>query len=170
MALSGSLGKGQTPIICQFCENETKITNKCLDCNLLMCENCSVKLHPKVNGAGDHTIVNIKSLGSQHSVDFKDFSSIKCEEHPKQVACLFCNTCKQAVCPGCVSKVHKQHNIEEFQNLYQLKVERLQCGIGKVDIDCKELERRSQHLEHLKTMETTRLSNMHKTLLTRQHL
>ncbi|XP_071132939.1 uncharacterized protein [Mytilus edulis] len=130
-----------------------------------MCENCSVKLHPKVKGAGDHIIVNIKSLGSQHSVDFKDFSSIKCEEHLKQLACLFCNTCKQAVCPGCVSKVHKQHNIEEFQNLYQQKVERLQCGIGNVDTDCKELERRSQQLDHIKTMETTRLSNMRQNIL-----
>lgn len=160
MALTRTVhGNGQIPVICQFCENERKITNKCLDCNLLMCENCSVKLHPKVKGASDHTVVNIGILGPQHSQKFKDFSSIKCKEHPSQTACLFCNTCDQALCPGCVSSVHQKHNIGEFQNMYQLKVERLHCGQVKLERDYKEIERRSNNLGFIKTAENIRRSN-----------
>lgn len=165
MALSRSVGKGQAPVPCQFCENERKITNKCLDCNLLMCENCSIKLHAKVKGASDHTIVNIRNLGPQHSVDLKDFSRIKCHTHQTQTACLFCSTCNQAVCPTCVSKVHKIHNMEEFQNIYQLKVERLHCGQGKVERDNMILERRVKNLDDLKAVENIKLSNIRENIV-----
>ncbi|XP_052068128.1 uncharacterized protein LOC127707569 [Mytilus californianus] len=170
MAYSMSLGKGQAPVPCQFCENERKITNKCLNCNLLMCENCSVKLHAKVKGADDHTIVNIRSLGPQHSLEFKDFSRINCRKHPIQTACLFCTTCDQSVCPTCVLKVHKKHNIEEFQNVYELKVERLHCGQGKVEKDNTELERRFKNLDDFKTVENIRLSNIRENILDRATL
>ncbi|CAG2229076.1 unnamed protein product [Mytilus edulis] len=164
MALSRSLEKGQTLVLCQFCENDSKITNKCLDCKLLLCAKCSNKLHAMVKGAGDHTIVNIRSLGPQHSVEIKDFKSIKCKQHPTQTACLFCSTCEQSACPACVTKVHKKHNIVDFQDVYQLKVERLHCGQGKVENNYKEIARRDNNLDHIKTEENSRLSNIRESI------
>ncbi|XP_071132941.1 uncharacterized protein [Mytilus edulis] len=164
MALSRSLEKGQTLVLCQFCENDSKITNKCLDCKLLLCAKCSNKLHAMVKGAGDHTIVNIRSLRPHHSVEIKDFRSIKCKQHPTQTACLFCSTCEQSACPACVTKVHKKHNIVDFQDVYQLKVERLHCGQGKVENNYKEIARRDNNLDHIKTEENSRLSNIRESI------
>jgi hypothetical protein len=34
MASSHSIGKGQTALVCQLCENDPKLKWKCLDCEL----------------------------------------------------------------------------------------------------------------------------------------
>ena len=45
--LEKSLKKAQTLKVCEFCETNTNIEWKCIDCDLWMCDNCNNKLHSK---------------------------------------------------------------------------------------------------------------------------
>ncbi|XP_052065085.1 uncharacterized protein LOC127704890 [Mytilus californianus] len=114
MAFKQSTLKAQIPIGCQFCEGETKIEWKCLDCSLLMCTRCKEKVHLKIKSASDHRIINIKDVGfCQESKEHFKLSDIKCQEHAGQVCCLFCQTCKQFICLKCLTKFHRGHEVLE---------------------------------------------------------
>ncbi|CAC5371501.1 unnamed protein product [Mytilus coruscus] len=63
MALSKPITKAQDIMSCGVCESETKLKWKCLDCDLLMCNKCREKIHPKFKNADDHTILDIKEVG-----------------------------------------------------------------------------------------------------------
>ena len=47
--LEKSLKKAQTLKVCEFCETNTNIEWKCINCDLWMCDNCKKKLHIKYN-------------------------------------------------------------------------------------------------------------------------
>lgn len=64
MALSKPQLGIQSPIHCQLCEQDSKISWKCFECDLLMCSACKFKIHPKIKTAGEHRIISIKDIGS----------------------------------------------------------------------------------------------------------
>ncbi|XP_071177826.1 uncharacterized protein [Mytilus edulis] len=74
MALSKPILGIQSPIQCQLCERDPKISWKCLECDLLMCSACKNNIHPKFKTAGEHRIISIKDIGSISSPG-KDISS-----------------------------------------------------------------------------------------------
>ncbi|VDI63346.1 Hypothetical predicted protein [Mytilus galloprovincialis] len=63
MALSKPQLGIQSPILCQLCEREPKISWKCLECDLLMCNACKNNIHPKIKTAGEHMILDFKDIG-----------------------------------------------------------------------------------------------------------
>ncbi|XP_071177824.1 uncharacterized protein [Mytilus edulis] len=67
MALSKPQSGIQTPVQCQLCEKDPKISWKCLECDLLMCSACKNNIHPKFKSAGEHRIISIKDIGSKSS-------------------------------------------------------------------------------------------------------
>ena len=93
MASSHSIGKGQTALVCQLCENDPNIKWKCLDCELLMCQRCRDKVHPKFPLAQDHIIIDIKDIHQHQSEPKLEFTQLKCGVHTGQKSCLYCNTC-----------------------------------------------------------------------------
>ena len=81
MAFS-KLKKGQEIIYCHLCEVDQKLKWKCLECQLLMCNKCYEKIHPKFKNAKDHRVIDTKDIGKY--VDQwtePDFSDIKCRQH-----------------------------------------------------------------------------------------
>ncbi|CAC5383391.1 unnamed protein product [Mytilus coruscus] len=122
MAFSQSIRKGQVPIICNLCETETKITSKCIDCDLMMCNKCCDKAHPKFKNAKDHKIVDIKDIGMY--TQEMDFTNIKCQEHTGQNCCLFCDSCDQLICPLCISKTQNGHGLIEISKSYEIKLDK----------------------------------------------
>ncbi|XP_063397238.1 uncharacterized protein LOC134681527 [Mytilus trossulus] len=57
----------QSPVHCQLCERDPKISWKCLECDLLMCSACKNNIHTKIKTAGEHRILAIKDIGSSPS-------------------------------------------------------------------------------------------------------
>lgn len=133
MAFSQSIRKSQTPVNCQLCNTDKFIKWKCIECNLLMCNTCRDKIHPKFINATDHKIVDIKDIG-QHNEEL-DFTNIKCIEHSEQFYCLFCKKCENLVCPTCVSKVHKVHanDFIEIREAYDIEIDRLNKESSQMD-------------------------------------
>ncbi|XP_076101149.1 uncharacterized protein LOC143070934 [Mytilus galloprovincialis] len=135
MAFSKSVIRGQMPINCNLCETEKNIKWKCLTCGVLMCSTCKDKIHLRI--AKDHEVVDIKSVGLPR----KDlnFTNIKCQDHSEQSTCLFCTNCDKLVCPTCIAKVHKKHDLTEISDAYNLKIERLKKGQSKLQKEKNEI-------------------------------
>ncbi|XP_076104199.1 uncharacterized protein LOC143072915 [Mytilus galloprovincialis] len=128
MAFSKSVIRSQIPINCNLCETEKNIKWKCLTCGVLMCSTCKDKIHLRI--AKDHKVVDIKNVGLP--VEELDFTNIKCKEHSEQSTCLFCTNCDKLVCPTCVSKVHKKHDLTEISDAYNIKIDKLKKGQSKL--------------------------------------
>ncbi|XP_076105023.1 uncharacterized protein LOC143073393 [Mytilus galloprovincialis] len=164
MASSKSIWKGQIPINCQLCETEKVIKWKCIQCSLLMCNNCCDKIHPKFRNAKEHKIINIKDLRA-HQEEL-DFTNINCEVHSRQSSCLFCRACDILVCPTCVSKVHKKHDLIEIWETYQLKMEKLKEGQSEIQKDKKNIVMKKDFLDKLIVAENSKHSQVRQDILT----
>ncbi|XP_071133011.1 uncharacterized protein [Mytilus edulis] len=75
MALSKPQLGIQSPLQCQLCERDSKISWKCLECDLLMCSSCKNNIHPKFKTAGEHRIIAIKDIDSTSSLS-KDSANV----------------------------------------------------------------------------------------------
>lgn len=139
----------QTPINCQFCETEKLIKWKCIDCELLICDKCKDKIHLKIKGGQEHRILDIKDIGDQQ--EELDFTNLKCQEHSGNNNCLFCKTCDILVCPVCIAKLHKMHDLVEIREEYNVRISRLRQGQGKVQRYNIKLD---TDLNNLKQMQT----------------
>ncbi|VDH94623.1 Hypothetical predicted protein [Mytilus galloprovincialis] len=135
MAFSKSVIRSQKPINCNLCETEKNIKWKCLTCGVLMCSKCKDKIHLMIGK--DHKVVDIKNVGLP--VEELDFTKIKCQDHSEQSSCLFCTNCDKLVCPTCIAKVHKKHDLIEISDAYTLKIERLKKGQGKLQKEKNEI-------------------------------
>ncbi|XP_076078766.1 uncharacterized protein LOC143048777 [Mytilus galloprovincialis] len=121
---------GQAPLLCQICEIARGIEWKCLDCDLLMCQKCKEKIHPKFKLTNEHKIVNIKDVGNKEvQVSSCEeeiwFGNIKCTEHCEEICCLYCQLCDKLICMQCVTKTHKSHIFEEMKCGYLIKKDKL---------------------------------------------
>ncbi|XP_071162812.1 uncharacterized protein [Mytilus edulis] len=130
MAFSQSTRKGQVTVSCKLCETDRPIKWKCIDCNILMCNHCKEQVHSKFKNAHEHKTIDIKDIGL-HREEI-DFTNIKCNQHSSQSCCLFCKTCDCLVCPTCFAKDHKQHDLIEISEGYNMKIQRLKDGQDKI--------------------------------------
>lgn len=150
----------QNVILCQLCEVEQKIKWKCVECELLMCEKCNKKIHPKFKNAKDHRIIDIKDVGIQDEGrgDHLDFTNIKCKHHQGQACCLFCSNCDTLVCPSCVAKTHTGHNFIEINEAYNMKLDKLKKGEKKVEKDDLNITREEKELNQVKNIQDSKYS------------
>ncbi|XP_063431521.1 E3 ubiquitin-protein ligase TRIM45-like [Mytilus trossulus] len=158
MAFSQSAHKSQIPINCHLCDIEKNIKWKCLECELLLCDNCKIKRHPRIKNSNDHRVIDIKDVGL-HGEEL-DFTSIKCRDHPGQTCCLFCKSCNSLVCPTCVSKVHKKHDLIEISEAYNTKKDNLKRGQRKIEMGKSEVFTKKRLLERLKNGENVKYTRV----------
>ncbi|XP_076104945.1 uncharacterized protein LOC143073356 [Mytilus galloprovincialis] len=158
MAFSQSVRKGQIPINCGLCETDRPIKWKCLDCDLLLCNHCKEKVHLRVKTAKDHRIIDIKEIGL-HKEEL-DFANIPCQDHTGQYTCLYCKTCDTLVCPTCVAKVHKKHDLTEIQEGYDIKIDKLKKGQSKIQKNRKEIVLRKEQISKLLLAESTKYNQV----------
>ncbi|XP_071162359.1 uncharacterized protein [Mytilus edulis] len=130
MASSQPFGGGQVPVNCKLCKTDRPIQWKCMDCSIMMCAHCKENVHSQFKNALDHKIIKKEEIGL-HKEEL-DFTNIKCNEHTGQSSCLYCNTCEILVCPTCVAKIHKKHDLIEISDAYNIKVEILKKGQSKM--------------------------------------
>ncbi|VDH96988.1 Hypothetical predicted protein [Mytilus galloprovincialis] len=142
MAFSQSLKRGQAPATCNFCEEDTKIKWKCINCDVLMCAKCKDKIHAKLKNSKDHNVIDIKEVGIYQGE--LDFSVLKCEEHTGQSAVMFCTSCDRLVCTSCISKIHNGHGLVEISEGYNLKLEKLKTEKTEAQKQLEELTKEKE--------------------------
>ncbi|XP_076099534.1 uncharacterized protein LOC143068995 [Mytilus galloprovincialis] len=158
MASSQPFGGGQVLVNCKLCETDRPIQWKCMDCSILMCGHCKDKVHSQFKNALDHKIISREEIGL-HTEEL-DFTNIKCDEHAGQSSCLYCNTCEVLVCPTCVAKVHKKHDLIEIRDEYKLKVERLKEGQNKIQKSNTNMKAKKDDLNKLMSAENSKYSKV----------
>ncbi|XP_076101046.1 uncharacterized protein LOC143070792 [Mytilus galloprovincialis] len=161
MASSQSVRKSQVPVQCNLCENET-IKWKCEDCGLLLCTNCRDTKHLKIQNAQNHQVIDIKQVGV-HSEEV-DFSNIKCKDHTRQACCRFCTNCDSLVCPLCIAKIHKRHDLVEISEAFKTKIERLKKGQSKIQTNRTKLATQKVLLEQCKSRENDKYTKVIQTI------
>lgn len=125
---------GERPITgtrwCSSCEEGSKATAVCKNCNEYLCDNC-VLAHQRVRLTKDHYIERLvmtrsrpqystitAPLGSpslSHSLQLPDSLSNHCSKHEHEILCLFCDTCSLAICRECTMVDHIGHNFIYLQ-------------------------------------------------------
>lgn len=156
MALSKSSSKAQDITSCYLCELETKLKWKCIDCDLLMCNKCYEKIHPKFKNANNHTVVDIKDVGLSSGNRHIDFTSIICKVHTTQASCLFCSTCDNLVCPICIAKNHAGHTFMEIKEAYDMLLVKLNTLKIEMEKNEKGLVEDERKLNQLKISEISK--------------
>ncbi|CAG2246116.1 unnamed protein product [Mytilus edulis] len=54
----------QSPMSCQLCNNDVVIIKwKCTDCELLLCDNCKINIHPRFKSSDKYRVVSIGDIG-----------------------------------------------------------------------------------------------------------
>ena len=125
---------GERPITgtrwCSSCEEGSKATAVCKNCNEYLCDNC-VLAHQRVRLTKDHYIERLvmtrsrpqystitAPLGSpslSRSLQLPDSLSNHCSKHEHEILRLFCDTCSMAICRECTMVDHIGHNFIYLQ-------------------------------------------------------
>ncbi|XP_071137202.1 uncharacterized protein [Mytilus edulis] len=158
MAFSQSLKRGQAPATCNFCEEDTKIKWKCINCDVLMCAKCKDKIHAKLKNSKDHNVIDIKEVGIYQGE--LDFSVLKCEEHTGQSAVMFCTSCDRLVCTSCISKIHNGHGLVEISEGYNLKLEKLKTEKTEAQKQLEELTKEKEKVSPVDIKDNEQYKNL----------
>ncbi|XP_052058186.1 uncharacterized protein LOC127698651 [Mytilus californianus] len=163
MAFSQSVRKGQVSINCKLCETDRPIQWKCMDCSILMCGHCKDKVHSQFKNAQDHKIISIKEVGLH--TEKLDFTNMKCHAHTGQSSCLYCYKCEILVCPTCIAKVHKKHDLIEISDAYNLNVEILKKGQSKMQKSNSNINVKKDQLDKVGSEEISKYSKAREDIL-----
>ncbi|XP_076078944.1 uncharacterized protein LOC143049011 [Mytilus galloprovincialis] len=169
-------GEGQAPMLCQICEITRDIKWKCLDCDLLMCQKCKDKIHPKfVKLAIEHRIVHIKNVGHTEvqvcsCEEEMHFDNIKCTDHLDQKCCLYCKSCDKLICLQCVIKTHKSHIFEDINTGYSIKKDNARRNILTLKEQEETLTTEMEKLETIKEENKLKVSQVNEKITTHEHL
>ncbi|XP_076085845.1 uncharacterized protein LOC143056611 [Mytilus galloprovincialis] len=153
--------RGQININCNLCETERNIKWKCLTCGVLMCNTCKDKIHLRIGK--DHKVVDIKDVGQPG--EELDFKNIICKEHSEQSSCLFCTNCDKLVCPTCIAKDHKKHDLIEICDAYNLKIDHLKKRQMKLKNEKGEITATKAQVNLLQTTENSNYAKVSTELL-----
>ncbi|XP_071162469.1 E3 ubiquitin-protein ligase TRIM71-like [Mytilus edulis] len=166
MASSQPFGGGQVPVNCKLCETDRPIQSKCIDCSILMCGHCKEKVHSQFKNAQDHKIIKREEIGL-HTEEL-DFTNIKCDEHAGQSSCLYCNTCEILVCPTCIAKVHKRHDLIEISDGYKTIIDKLKKGKSKMQKNHSNMKAKKDELNILVSAENSKYSKVRQDIVSHE--
>ncbi|XP_063421054.1 uncharacterized protein LOC134706206 [Mytilus trossulus] len=130
----------QNLAVCEFCDLSIKTTAwKCINCDLILCENCKTKRHSKIKGSEEHSVIMLKQMGTleaKDSVRKLELANIICSSHKEEKCTAYCKSCSKKLCTFCaVEENHIGHQILNFETFYKEKVSELTSLNNKMKED-----------------------------------
>ncbi|XP_052070964.1 uncharacterized protein LOC127709452 [Mytilus californianus] len=121
----------------------------------MMCQRCCDKVHPKFPSAKDHTVIDIRDIGKYEteSKPKQNFNKVVCGNHTTQNCCMFCKSCDQIVCPECIAKTHKRHDLIELCEGYDIKMAKIIKKRENIDSAIHSFTRGAEELRKIKYLE-----------------
>ncbi|XP_063427573.1 uncharacterized protein LOC134711076 [Mytilus trossulus] len=150
MAFSQSIGKAQTPAMCQFCEESPDIKWKCINCELFLCQRCCSKIHSKIKASMEHEIINVKDFEMADfatSVRKVDLENMVCKIHDKQKCFVFCKDCKEPSCSKCLIETHKLHDYKDLDEEYKEIIFEMEELIKQFEANLKFISNEKKQLQ-----------------------
>ncbi|KAG4076721.1 hypothetical protein HA402_002008 [Bradysia odoriphaga] len=108
----GSVHGGLLSMVCGRCEMQA--SNRCLDCNDLLCETCVAK-HQNHLPFQEHCVVLLSNLSPIGSIANSIANGSPTQNEPQcdshsEVLRYVCEQCNKIVCQECTFREHKDHN------------------------------------------------------------
>ena len=98
-------------LVCEQCHSD-KAVAFCRHCAQFICDFCR-EGHRRMKMLSGHTVVSIEELrrNAEENLPIVQPEPMKCKEHQEQLK-IYCFTCSQLVCLGCIAKDHRDHEFE----------------------------------------------------------
>jgi len=136
--------------LCEVCLGENagsldKIptaTMYCVDCDQKLCAQCSTP-HKRMKG-GAH---QVKPLGADLEQELIKQQRIYCDSHEQEQVKLYCHKCKKNICLVCASGNHKQHTIEDIQELAKKIASQIESFVKPISLQVDSIRKLSKERE-----------------------
>lgn len=103
------MASGLLELQCQDCDEQYEARHHCLDCGLLLCEECT-KYHIRSKRSKSHELITVEEMRLLGKLPTKPKK--KCAKHKEKNLRLYCKTCQCLICDDCPIKDHKGHEYE----------------------------------------------------------
>ncbi|XP_022081708.1 E3 ubiquitin-protein ligase TRIM33-like [Acanthaster planci] len=112
------LQRDATKVMCQGCDEGNEAISHCMDCGHYLCQECK-KAHQRLAALRTHKLTSLAELSDEtmtKPVSTKGYVS-KCDSHPGQELCFYCNPCEQLICKVCSTSSHREpaHSFVNFK-------------------------------------------------------
>ncbi|CAG2224151.1 TRIM71 [Mytilus edulis] len=124
----------QNLMVCQFCETSNEPKYKCVNCDLILCEGCKIKIHTKIKKTEVHQVLDLKefsNLGASETIRHLDLKDIQCSIHNAEHCIIYCEDCKVLLCAVCLLESHQTHTLAKISEVYHKKESELIENITK---------------------------------------
>ncbi|VDH97639.1 Hypothetical predicted protein [Mytilus galloprovincialis] len=124
--------------ICNFCDLSGEVKWKCVNCDLILCEECKTIKHSKFKGSEYHTIIEFNRLGTKEATNAKrklDLQRILCSSHIEETCILYCQECKIPICLSCILETHSGHKAVKIEFVYDDQYTALEKFRDAVELD-----------------------------------
>lgn len=142
------------PRLCQFCETSIEVELKCINCDLFLCSMCDKKIHTKIKSAIKHQKIDFNECGSAIDLEATrrmDLTRMMCTTHEDVTCSLYCSTCEQAICHTCVVGYHRNHILNELDNIYDAKIAQLRHAEETIENGTIQLEQQVNCLQQMQS-------------------
>ena len=152
MACFNSTLKAQTISVCQFCEECSEIKWKCINCDLLLCQFCTTRIHSKSKSSTEHEIINLRDCVTEFVLDKTrkvDLKKMTCAQHSNEKCVLHCKNCNMPVCCDCLIGDHHNHTYSKLDKVYKENIEDIRDIKSKIESDIPFFNEQRKYLLHI---------------------
>lgn len=86
----------QNLMICHFCETSYEVKWKCLNCDLILCELCKIKIHTKIKNLDKHDIIIFREFNSNSTsekIKILDMNNVQYQSNVQEKHLMSCQNC-----------------------------------------------------------------------------
>ncbi|VDI19511.1 tripartite motif-containing protein 9/67 [Mytilus galloprovincialis] len=161
----------QNLMVCQFCETSNEPKYKCVNCDLILCEGCKIKIHTKIKKNEVHQVLDLKefsNLGASETIRYLDLKDIQCSIHNAEQCIIYCEDCKVLLCAVCLLESHRTHNLTKITEVYQRKVKELKEFDDKIQQELPFYADLEKELKKIKTVENDQYTEIKRRILKKE--
>ncbi|XP_071149196.1 E3 ubiquitin-protein ligase TRIM45-like [Mytilus edulis] len=161
----------QNLMVCQFCETSNEPKYKCVNCDLILCEGCKIKIHTKIKKTEVHQVLDLKefsNLGASETIRHLDLKDIQCSIHNAEQCIIYCEDCKVLLCAVCLLETHRTHNLTKIAEVYHRKVKELQELDDKIHQELPFYTDLEKELKQTKSVENDKYNEIKQRILKKE--
>ncbi|XP_071149148.1 uncharacterized protein [Mytilus edulis] len=161
----------QNLMVCQFCETSNEPKYKCVNCDLILCEGCKIKIHTKIKKTEVHQVLDLKefsNLGASETIRHLDLKDIQCSIHNTEQCIIYCEDCKVLLCAVCLLESHQAHTLAKIAEVYHKKVKELQELENKIHQELPFYADLEKELKKIKTVENDQYNEIKQRILKKE--
>ncbi|VDI48410.1 Hypothetical predicted protein [Mytilus galloprovincialis] len=161
----------QNLMVCQFCETSNEPKYKCVNCDLILCEGCKIKIHTKIRKTEIHQVLDLKefsNLGASETIRHLELKDIQCSVHNAEQCIIYCENCKVLLCAVCLLESHQTHTLAKIAEVYHKKVKELQELENKIHQELPFYADLEKELKQTKSVENDQYNEIKQRILKKE--